>query len=155
MFFIGHHDEAFHVRKMLVQLFHQRQEGQVHEDELVLGVVDDVNELFCRQARIHGVTDGTHAGGGVVDLQVAVGIPGNGTNPVFLGRPELLQGIGQLTGTLGQFRVGIPVNRAFGGTGYNFLVREVAGRKLQDLGNQQGALHHQAMHRRVSFVLMV
>jgi hypothetical protein len=46
-------------------------------------VVGDVGDLLRKQARIDGVADGGDAGDGVIDLEVAMAIPGQGADAVL------------------------------------------------------------------------
>ena len=57
-------------------------EGQIEEDDAVLGVVDDVRDLLGEKPRVDRVDDRTHAGDGVVQLEVAVAVPGEGADAV-------------------------------------------------------------------------
>ena len=64
------------------ELLDQRQEGQVEEQRGVLGVVGDVGDLLGEQARVDGVADRADAGDGVVELEMAVAVPGQRRHPV-------------------------------------------------------------------------
>jgi hypothetical protein len=48
------------VGNALCQLFDQRHEAQVEEQELIFGMVDDVLDLFGEQARVDGVQNRSH-----------------------------------------------------------------------------------------------
>ena len=54
----------------------QRQEGQVEEQDLVFGMVGDPDDLVGMQARVERVQHRARAGDRVVQLQVAVAVPG-------------------------------------------------------------------------------
>ena len=56
--------------------FDQRQEGEVEEQHLVFGVVGDVDDLVGVQARVERVQHRARAGDRVVELHVAVAVPG-------------------------------------------------------------------------------
>ena len=64
------------VLSMRRQLLHQRQEHRIDEQPGVLGVVDDEGDLLREQARIDGVADRADAGDAVVELEMAVVVPG-------------------------------------------------------------------------------
>src|SRR5205085_1424503 len=53
-----------------------RHQGRVNEDDLVLGVVDDVGKVFREKTRVQGVQDSARAGRREVELQVPVVVPG-------------------------------------------------------------------------------
>ena len=62
-------------------LVDQRREGRVEEEHPVFGVIDDVNQLLEMQARIAGVHHHAAAGHRVVDLHVAMIVPGERCRP--------------------------------------------------------------------------
>jgi len=53
----------------------RRQQAAVHDDDLVLGVVDDVHQLLDGQPDVQRVHDRAHAGDRVVGLEVLLGVP--------------------------------------------------------------------------------
>ena len=54
----------------------------------ILGVVDDVGDLVGEQARIDGVTDRADAGDAVVQLEMAVVVPGERRDALALADAE-------------------------------------------------------------------
>ena len=73
---VGHEDEGSQARARGTQLLHQRHEREVEEKHRVLGVVQDPRDLVREKPRVDGVHHRAAAGDGVVELEVAVGIPG-------------------------------------------------------------------------------
>ena len=76
-------------------------EGGVDEDHPVLGVVGDVGQLLGEQPEVQRVEHGAHRGDGQVGLEVLLGVPGEGGDPVALPDAEAGQGRGQPVGPVG------------------------------------------------------
>ena len=74
----------------------QRGKGGVKQHHFVVGVVDDVSQLFGVQARVAGVHHHAAARHGVIRLQVAVVVPGNRPHHAARAQAQLLQCVGQL-----------------------------------------------------------
>ena len=110
---VGHRDPPAHALAMRRDALDQLQEGQVEEYVLVLGVIDDVDDLLREQARIDGVTDGAAARGGVVDLEVAEAVPGERADAVGRSHPEGAQRVGKLARAPVRVPVGVAVDAAF------------------------------------------
>ena len=143
---VGQHHPARHPRAFRRQLLRQRQEIRVEENVAVLGVVDDVDQLLREQARVDGMADVAAAGGTVVGLQMAVIVPGQGTDAVAAGETPVSHGTGQLAGADKRFAVGVAMARVVAGHGYYFLIAIHAFGVAHDLGDQQRHVHHQALH---------
>ncbi len=79
---VGHGDVVPDRLPLRRQLLHQRREAQVEEDDLVLGMVDDVAELIGEEARVDGVADGADAGDAEIELVMAVAVPGEGPDAI-------------------------------------------------------------------------
>ena len=60
-----------------MDLLHQGQEGGIKTDHLILGVIQDPENLLGMQARVDGVKDPTGSTDSVVKLQVPIAIPGH------------------------------------------------------------------------------
>ena len=58
------------------ELLDQRHENRIEEDVAIFGMVDDVLDLLRKQARIDGVQDAAAAGHAVVQLEMAIAVPG-------------------------------------------------------------------------------
>ncbi len=72
---VVHHHEVLDRLERRHQWPEQSEERAVDEDDLVLGVVDDVGELLGEQADVQRVQDPSGAGCGEVQLEVARGVP--------------------------------------------------------------------------------
>ena len=108
------------------ELGEDRNERLVHEDHPVLGVVDDVGQLLGEQADVQRVQHGADAGGGEVELEVALVVPGEARHPVALLHAEPDESPRQPVDPVGQLGVGRPPDRALAGERHQ-LGAEVAG----------------------------
>ena len=139
-------DPALDTRTLRRQSLDQRGEIDVEEDVAVIGVVGDVGDLFREQARIDGVADGGHARYGVVDLEMAVGIPRQGADAVAGADAERQQHARQLPRAATGIGVGVAMGAADRQAGDDFSVAVILARMLQEAGNHQLPVHHQALH---------
>jgi hypothetical protein len=73
---VVHHHDVAHGREGRQERPQQLDQRAVDEDDLVLGVVDDVGELLGEQADVERVQHPAAAGRGEVELEVAGGVPG-------------------------------------------------------------------------------
>ena len=87
----------FQVIQLVADGGDQRQEGLVDEQDLVLGVIEDVHQLLREQPGIDGMADQAGAGDTKIDFQVAIVIPGQGGGPVAMVQSQLQQRGSQLT----------------------------------------------------------
>jgi hypothetical protein len=109
-------------------------------------VIDDVNQLFREQARIDGVADIAAAGGGIIGLEVAVVVPGQGGNAVPLFQAPAGNSVGEPARPGEGFPVSVAMARVVTGYRYDFGVA-VHLLCVFDYGsNRQGGVHHQAVH---------
>ena len=88
---LAHHDVVLDGLELVDVLRERVHERAVHEDHLVLRVVDHVDELLGEQPDVQGVQHGPHARRREVGLEVVLGVPGERRHPVALLHPELLQ----------------------------------------------------------------
>ena len=110
----------------------QRQEVRVHKHELVLGVIDDVDDLFREQPRVDRVADVAAAGAGIVGLEMPVVVPGQGRDPRTARQTVARQGIGELPGALECLPVGIAVPGVIPGHGHDLAIAVDLFRVLHD-----------------------
>ena len=73
----------------------QRQEREVEEDQPVAGMVDDVGELVVEQPRVDRVDDRAHPRYAVVELEVAITIPGERSDAVARSDAQPGQRVGE------------------------------------------------------------
>jgi hypothetical protein len=113
------------------------QAGEVHveEDDAVVGVVGDVGNLLGEQARIDGVADRGHARDGEIDLEMAMGVPGQRADAVLGLDTERLQHPHQLARAAVGILVGIAVGAPDRQAGNDLGVAVVFCRVHQQCGN--------------------
>jgi hypothetical protein len=104
---ILHHDDVLHALEVLADGLEKRPEARVHDEDLVLGVVDDVGQVLGREADVDGVQHHAHEGRGEVDLHVAVGIPREGAHAVALLERQAGEGGGEPAHPLRVVGVGV------------------------------------------------
>ncbi|EAV43465.1 hypothetical protein SIAM614_02271 [Stappia aggregata IAM 12614] len=143
---VRHDDHAKVCRKMRAQLFHDRQEGEINEQQPVLGVIDDIDHLFRRKTRIDGVADGADAGNCIVELEMAIAIPGKCRDAVALADTERLQAMAQPGDAAGGFLVGCAVNIAFRPHGNDLAGRISIRCKGDEVRDFQRTVHHHSLH---------
>ena len=139
---IRHRDEVAHRRQLRGELLDQRQEAQVETQHLVLGVVDDPGDLLREQPRVDGVAHQARAGRGVIDLEMAVAVPGQRADTVTRLATQPGQGLRQLAGA--QFGVdpGVAMHVALDALGDDLGVAMVTRRVRDQRRDQQRHLHH-------------
>ena len=143
MLAVGHQHVGFDGLERGFELFDQRQEGCVEEQRRVLGMVGDVSDLLGEQPGIDGVADGADAGDGVVELEVAVAVPGQRGHPVSRLDAEPDQRIGEPADALAGSAVAVAVEAAFHGLRNDLDVGIDLGCIVDHAGNQQRPIHHQ------------
>ena len=135
-----------HGLEVLPYAFDDRQQVKVDEEDLVLGVVGDIGDMLGREARVEGVQHGADAGDAEVELEMAIGVPGDGADAVAELDAQPLQRLGQLLGALLGIAVAVAVHRAFDRARDDLDVGMVSGGEVDDLRDQQRAVLHQAEH---------
>jgi hypothetical protein len=75
---------------------HQREKAHVEGKDLVFGVVDDPGDLVGMQPWIDGVQHAAGARDAVVQLQVAIAVPGNGGHAIGHRQALRVQRVGHL-----------------------------------------------------------
>ena len=87
----AHHDNMADTRNMSAKLGHRRNKGGVDEKHLILGMIDDVDQLLGFQARINRVADIPGTRDGKIDFKVPPVVPGNGSTACALFQTETPQ----------------------------------------------------------------
>ncbi len=80
----------------------------IDKEEPVPAVVDDMGEVFGKKAHIDGMQNRAAAGYGEIKLQVAVGVPGQGTDRVPPFYAQGPQNVGQPADPFVKMAVGVP-----------------------------------------------
>ena len=134
----------------------QRGEAAVHEQDFVLRMIDDVGDVVRVQARVDGVADRLHPRRGVVDLQMAIAVPGQRADAVAGADAQLLQHPDQSAGTRFDIAPGIAMGGVLVRAGHHLAGSMMARGMGQDRGNHQPMRLHQAEHgRRLRVDLLV
>jgi hypothetical protein len=126
-----------------LQCLQQRQDQRIHEQQPVACMVEYVGDLLWKQARIYRVDHGAHAGDGVIKLEVAVIVPGQGGDTVAGPDPVPGQRRGQPAGARKGIAVAIPVARLCAGNGHDFLFGVLPLCVAHDGLDRQWHIHHQ------------
>ena len=79
---VGHEDDVLHGLELVPHAFDDRQQVEVDEDDFVLGMVGDIGHVLGRQPRVDRVQYRADAGDAEIELEMAVGVPGDGADPV-------------------------------------------------------------------------
>src|SRR5262249_10506239 len=97
-----------------------------------------------KEARIDGVADRADAGDGVVELEMAITVPGECRHPVagFDAKPN--QGVRQLPDPLARGGVTVTMEAAFHGLRHDFNVGIRFGGEVDHARDQQRSVHHHA-----------
>jgi hypothetical protein len=132
-----------------LQLLQQRQEAAVDDHRAVAAVVGDVGEVARMQPEVEGVQHEPAAGDPEVGLEVLVVVPAERRDPVAALEPELLQGDGELLRPSRHVPIGVAVEALVGQARDDLLVAEEGLRPLQDRGNRELVVHHQAVHHQM------
>ena len=139
------HDDVLDRVQLVGQRHEQRQQRAVDEDDLVLRVVDDVDQLVGEQPDVEGVQHASGARCGEVQLQVPPGVPAERAHPRVRTEAQVVQHRGQPAHAVG------PVGD--GGAAFlpdlcrdDLLVAEELFGPVEDVGEDEGAVLHQAEH---------
>ena len=137
---------CFTVLSVLVHALDDRQQVEVDEDDLVFGVVGDIGDMLGRQPRIERVQHRADAGDAEIELEMAIGVPGDGADPVAELDAQALQRLGELLGALGRVAVAVAMDRPLDRARDDLDVGIVGGGEIDHLRNQQRTVLHQAEH---------
>ena len=117
----------------------------VEEDDLVLGVVGDVGELFGEEPKVQRVRHPSAAGWGEVELEVACGVPGERGDPPVFGDAEVVERTTEPSGALAPLTVGEPLPPCRRG-GHDLLSGMDLRGTVEQVDQRQRGVHHQAVH---------
>ena len=104
----------------------QRQEGQVEEERLVLGVVGDVDDLVGMQSRVERVQDRARSRHRVVELHVAMAVPGQRRDAVAALDAETGKGVRHPARARRQLAVGRAMDVALDPARHHLLLAVMA-----------------------------
>jgi hypothetical protein len=143
---IGQHDVALDGRQPLLQPLHQRHEGEVEEEQPVLGVVDDVDDLLVEEPRVDRVIDRADAGDAVPGLEMPPGVPGERRDAVA--EPEAVPGqaLRHLQGARADLAIAGAMDRALDRARHDWPRRMLRRGVVDDAVDEQGPVLHEALH---------
>jgi hypothetical protein len=131
--------EAVHARP---EELHQR---AVDEDDLVLGVVDDVVELLGEEPDVERVQDAPAARRREVELEVARGVPGEGAHTGVVGEAELREDAAEAPRALRPLAVRRSLDAVCGRRG-DLLLGKQPLCPVEQVRKRERVLGHQALH---------
>ncbi|MEY9315059.1 hypothetical protein ABIF29_001858 [Bradyrhizobium elkanii] len=146
---VGQHHVALDARQLACDLLQHRNEGEVGDDDAVLGVVDDPGDLLRKQARIDRMADRADPHDAVPDLEVAPGVPGDGGDAVAEVDAVAFQALRDLQCAGMDLGVGGAMNGAFDRPRHDFLRAVIFGGVLNNLVTQQRPILHQTKHTQI------
>jgi hypothetical protein len=119
---IGHHNHRAVAGGNGERFAQQWHEGQVDEHDLGFGMIEDPADIGGVEAGIDGVADGADAGDGVVEFDMAEGVPGQRRDPVAAADAETDQGFGQAASACRHFPPGAAGDPGLDGAGDHLAV---------------------------------
>ncbi len=95
---------------LILELFKEMHQHIVHDQEAVLGMVDDVRQFVSMEPKVQGVQHAPCARNSEVGFQVNAMVPHQASDSVSALEARRLQNCGKRSCTPGHFSVGIAVN---------------------------------------------
>ncbi len=129
----------------IANLIDDRHEVGVHEDDVVLRVVDRVQDLAGRQPDIDRVQNGANHGYGEKAFKIAMAVPVHDGDRVTGTNAEFRQGIGQSAETLAKCCIAVALLVCVD----NLLVSCLCHRRMQEVPNQQRVVIGRGGRRRL------
>src|SRR5579875_98406 len=111
-------------------------------------MIDDVTDLLREEARIDGVADGADAGGGVIELEMPIGVPGKRADAVAFADAKGSEGVGELRSPGIAPAIVVAVNRPFDAARDDLGLAVIFRRVVEQGDEEKRGLHHQAVERR-------
>ena len=84
MLSIGENYEPFHTSKLSGHGLEQGHKSEVDKYVLVLGMVDDVDDLVVRKTRVDGMANRTDTRDRIIELKMPIPVPRQGRNSIVL-----------------------------------------------------------------------
>ncbi len=128
---------------------HERNQGVVHHEDLVLGVVDDVDELFGEQPDVERMKDGAHGAAREICFEMLLAVPAKRRDTVAETHAELGQCVGELSRSISHRREARDAVFAFVDRDDSAIPVD-ASSVLEDGRNQKRAVLHGTLKHPVS-----
>ncbi len=145
---IGEGDIELNRLQQRRDLFDDRREGDVEEDDLVFGVIDDPGDLLGEKPRVQSVEHRAHAHGAVPSFKMPIRVPGERCNAITERDRALAQRIGDLLGARADGGIGRALQLAIlNGAGDDFAVWEGGVGVIENSIDRQRPILHEPKHR--------
>ena len=142
----GQHDPLAHRGALRRNRLDQGHKVRIDKHHLILGVVDDVHDLFGEQARVDRMADAAAARCGVIGLEVPIVVPGQGGDPGAARQIPGRHGIGQAARAPEGIAIGVAMARVIAGYRDNLAIAVHLLCVAHDRGDSQRDIHHQTVH---------
>jgi len=143
---VGQGDQRLHMAQFGQQVPDQPGLRDVEAQNLGLGMVDDIADLFGIKPGVHRMQHGPHARNGEIQLQMPMRVPGQRCHPVTRLDAQPDQGLRDLACTNGKASPGLAHQRTFAGAADDLGRGVILLCVVEQAGNEQGAILHQAEH---------
>ncbi len=144
---VRHRDPALHVRALRRDRVDQRREIDVEQHVAVFRVIDDVRDLFGKQARIDRVAHGAHPADPVIRFQMPVAVPRQRADAVAGFDAEPRQRLRQLLRAAFAIAVRVAMQVAFHALRHDLRVAGVPRGMRNQRRHEQRHIHHLAQQR--------
>jgi hypothetical protein len=114
---------------------------------VIVSMIDDPDDLIRVYPRVDRMQDAFTAGNTVVQLEMAVAVPRQRTHAIVHLEPQCVERIRALHRAAVRLCVAAAVQITFDPARHDPGIAVIAGSKLQQAGNQQRMVLHQAAHR--------
>ena len=146
MRFVGEHDVALDARKLVGDLFQDRNEGEVRHHDAVFRMVDDPGDLVREQARVDRMADGADAHDAVPGFEVSPGVPCDGGDAVAELDALAVELLRDFQRTRANFGVIGPVNRTLDRSRDHLALAMDLCCMIDNPMTQHGPILHQTAH---------
>ena len=113
----------------------------------VVGVIDDVDDLFARQPDVDRVQDRPDRRHGEIELEVPMMVPGKRGDAIAGLDAQSLEHVHQPVNAAVELAVIAAMQAAVAIAADDLFVGEELGGPAQDAGDQERPVHHQSVHR--------
>ncbi len=107
----GHHYPSLNIGALFRHLLNQRHEVGVGEHVLIVGVIDDVDNLLGEKSRVDRVANVARAGRRIIGFQMPVVVPGQRRDSIAALQAPCGDRVCQLPATLEGVSIGVAMTR--------------------------------------------
>ena len=149
-FSIVHHNDVTNRGERVDKRPKKAQERFINEDHFVFCMVDDVGDLFGKQADVQRVKHTPRTRRGEVQLKVSSGIPCKGRNATIGTNPQIIEDTTESTGAFCPLAIGLSL-AASRGSGDYLLGREQFLGAIKQIREDEWTVLHKTLHTRLPF----